>query len=92
VLTFFDYLRQRAFESVLSGAQEALEFLESQKTLNEPKRKLPRPNQSATDDRTQSAPKQVEDKSEKGAAKASDENIPPPRDRGRPMNRSKGNK
>ncbi len=31
MLTFFDYLRQRAFESVLAGAQEALELLESQK-------------------------------------------------------------
>lgn len=28
MLTFFEYLRQRAFEAVLSGAEEALELLE----------------------------------------------------------------
>ena len=31
MLTFFDYLRQRAFESVMAGAQEALELLERQR-------------------------------------------------------------
>lgn len=30
MLTLFDYLRQRAFESILLGAQEALEVLERQ--------------------------------------------------------------
>jgi hypothetical protein len=28
VLTFFDYLRRRAYESIVRGVQEALEFLE----------------------------------------------------------------
>ena len=30
MLTIFEYLRQRAFESILAGVQEALELLESQ--------------------------------------------------------------
>ena len=33
VLTFFEYLRQRAFESILFGAQEALDVLERQGTF-----------------------------------------------------------
>lgn len=41
MLTFFEYLRQRAFESVLAGAHEALDFLERQQALVEPKKQLP---------------------------------------------------
>ena len=36
MLKFFEYLRQRAFESVLAGAQEALECLESQGFFDKP--------------------------------------------------------
>ena len=36
MLTFFEYLRQRAFESVLTGAREALELLERQGYLDQP--------------------------------------------------------
>ena len=43
MLTFFEYLRQRAFESVMAGAYEALELLEAKKSLEEPKAKLPPP-------------------------------------------------
>ena len=43
MLTFFEYLRQRAFESVMAGAYEALELLEAKKSLQEPKAKLPPP-------------------------------------------------
>ena len=46
MLTFFEYLRQRAFESVLSGAQEALEFLERQEALAEPKKQLAKGNEN----------------------------------------------
>lgn len=41
MLTFFEYLRQRAFESVLTGAHEALDFLERQQALAEPKKQIP---------------------------------------------------
>ena len=43
MLTFFEYLRQRAFESVMAGAYDALELLEAKKSLEEPKEKLPPP-------------------------------------------------
>ena len=33
MLTFFEYLRQRALESVLSGAQEALDILDGEKVF-----------------------------------------------------------
>lgn len=36
VLTFFEYLRQRAFESVLSGAQDALDILDTNKAFEKP--------------------------------------------------------
>ena len=39
MLTFFEYLRQRAFESVMTGAYEALELLEAKKSLEAPKEK-----------------------------------------------------
>ena len=90
MLTFFDYLRQRAFESVLLGAQEALEFLESQKTLSEPTKQLPQLSQIAVGDRTPTAPHPAEKKRENAPAKDSDEPLPAPRHRGRPMNRWKG--
>ena len=36
MLTLFEYLRQRAFESVITGAQEALELLETQGYFDRP--------------------------------------------------------
>ncbi len=36
MLTFFEYLRQRAYESVLAGAQEALQSFERDGAFNEP--------------------------------------------------------
>lgn len=38
MLTFFEYLRQRALESVLSGAQEALDILDGEKVFEEQSR------------------------------------------------------
>ena len=37
MLTFFDYLRQRAFEAVIAGVNDAFEYLDSHKTFNHPK-------------------------------------------------------
>ena len=50
MLTFFEYLRQRAFESVLTGAQEALDFLEQQRALAEPKKQLSKSAENGSDD------------------------------------------
>ena len=89
MLTFFEYLRQRAFESVLAGAQEALEFLESQQALDGAKQAIPQLSQPATDDPGLASPAHVVDKSDKATAESNDDSIRAPRDRGRPKNRSK---
>ncbi len=36
MLTFFEYLRQRAYESVLAGAHEALQALDCERAYDEP--------------------------------------------------------
>ena len=91
MLTFFDYLRQRAFESVLAGAQEALELLECQKNRNGSKTqesKLPTPARAS-----QAGPpaKHAEDKSlQEDPAVEDDKPLPAPRRRGRPDEKPKG--
>jgi hypothetical protein len=93
VLTFFDYLRQRAFDSVLTGAQEALEFLESQSNRDQPKlvssqsanrpldHQPPETSEQGKRESTQNEP----------VAEVDDDLLPPPRRRGRPKKNSKGN-
>ena len=84
MLTFFDYLRQRAYESVLAGAQEALEFLESQKNRREPKSepKLPAPRLESG---AEPPANQVENSpAQKNVPEDEDDLLPPPRRRGKP--------
>lgn len=81
MLTFFDYLRQRAFESVLAGAQEALDVLEKQqdrgKRSAEPK--LSGPSEESPAEGSTKARKPASGPSTEG-----DDPLPPPRRRGRP--------
>ena len=91
MLTVFDYLRQRVYESVLSGAQEALEELESQQ--NRKDGKSPTPKLAATQPNAQV--KRSAEQSDKPFFPASnsesdDELLPAPRRRGRPEKQSKG--
>jgi hypothetical protein len=90
MLTFFDYLRQRAFESVLAGAQEALELLESQKNRGKP----PKHESNLPDLRliAQAGPvaQPPENNRHEGVhSRDDDELLPPPRRRGRPDERPK---
>ncbi|MCA9039997.1 MAG: hypothetical protein KDA65_06615 [Planctomycetaceae bacterium] len=89
MLTFFDYLRQRAYESILTGAQEALEFLERKKIQESAeqvqlafpfKRTSSSPKSSSTSD---TSPAQESPAPEQ-------EKLPPPRRRGRPPKKSQG--
>ena len=85
MLTFFEYLRQRAFESVVNGVQDALDSLENEPyssqlsaTANQPNRRAPA-----------NLPGQVtenEDAGEKQFSLVSTQSdaLPPPRRRGRP--------
>lgn len=92
MLTFFDYLRQRAFESVLAGAQDALDVLERQKSLHEQQKQITQASEVQGKDGAANPRMKVDDKSPPAPPTADEKPIPPPRDRGRPMHESKGNK
>jgi hypothetical protein len=85
VLTFFDYLRQRAFESILAGAQEALEHLENEHTSDRtdghasrrPSAALAPPEDGAQRKAQNNAPRNI-------SVPEDDDPLPPPRRRGRP--------
>jgi hypothetical protein len=91
VLTFFDYLRQRAFESVLAGAQEALELLECQKSRNEPEAEESRLPTPALASQAGPSAKQAENQSlQENPPVEDDQPLPVPRRRGRPDEKPKG--
>lgn len=92
MLTFFDYLRQRAFESVLSGAQDALDALERQKSFSESKKQLPNPADVDGDDQTPRPRKKVASQAVAPPPTGDDKPIPSPRDQGRPKREAKGKK
>lgn len=96
MLTFFEYLRQRAFESVLAGAHEALDFLERQQTLAETGNRLPKPSESA-DGSSPKPPRKREDnvvplKSKVDGQTKVDGPLLNNREVGRPPNQQKGKK
>lgn len=92
MLTFFEYLRQRAFEAVLNGAHEALELLECRASFD----KNPTSRTSASKSIGQEAPldhdrandgqRSDEDPSMAGARPQGEggKPLPAPRLRGRP--------
>lgn len=96
MLTFFEYLRQRAFESVLAGAHEALDLLERQQTLAEPTKLSHRGGDSPTPG-SPNQPRKREGKPtlpqlEDSGNPADDQPLPAPRNRGHGTNASKGGK
>ena len=92
MLTFFDYLRQRAFESVLAGAQEALELLENQKRHNEYQSSISKPSSRVLDFQQCTPTKQEEETApNRIASTEDDELLPAPRRRTRPDQQPKGN-
>ncbi len=93
MLTFFDYLRQRACEAVLAGAREALDALESQQHPHESTelvaRTATRSLESLVDEATQrdepAAPRPT-------SSAATKDPLPRARRRGRPRKKSRGNR
>lgn len=83
MLTFFDYLRQRAFESIMAGAHEALELLEQKGSVDEAKANTAR---SPPVGRAETAP--MDHASGNGLLEKDHDPLPAPRRRGRP--REKG--
>ncbi|WP_146528324.1 hypothetical protein [Novipirellula artificiosorum] len=83
VLTLFDYLRQRAFDAVIDGTQDALEFLDDQQSGGR--------SDTASSHRSGARPAMITNYSEQGHSaepKTGDDNSSevnqPPRRRGRP--------
>ena len=85
VLTLFEYLRRRAFEAVIDGTQDALEFLESQKNFDQSD-----PEKNTIEHRSGTAfvagpdPPSQRGSIRKRPATKDDQPLPPPRRRGRP--------
>ncbi len=92
VLTFFEYLRQRAFESIIEGTQEAIDYLESKG-----ERSVPSDVASLSDSLADVAPRQEEENTsnanitagEKTPSSETEKALPPPRRRGRPRKESR---
>ncbi len=87
MLTFFEYLRNRAYESIVLGANEALEFLEQDKSnpnaADSELVGLPRKRKSL--DCTKSEPQSENQKQDSvNDDGTTDEKLPTPRRRGRP--------
>ncbi len=90
MLTFFDYLRRRAFESIVAGVHDALGSLENEAlpsdlavatdAFGKNKSRNSGPNASDAD---KSAEPRLE------ASSGSSESLPPPRRRGRPPKKKK---
>ena len=97
MLTFFEYLRQRAFESVLTGAQEALELLENQGYFNKPSTSItdgPQAiEQSAPTHGANSAAKDsAANQQNEGQTQAAEDELKSPRPRLRGRSRRKGSR
>lgn len=90
MLTLFDYLRQRAFEAVIDGTQDAVEFLEKQQRFDQSE--LTENSRGQTRQATLGDQRAVDgsDAADRTGAKETksgkqqDETLPAPRRRGRP--------
>lgn len=92
MLTFFEYLRNRAYESIVSGATEALEFLENEKRespiggsefIGPPRKRKALEIIDSVDETKNDAQARPDESS--GA-----ETVPAPRRRGRPRKQDAG--
>ena len=90
MLTFFDYLRRRAFESIVAGVHDALSSLENEEipsdlavATNALEKNKSRNSESNASDADKLAKPPLE------ASQKSSESLPPPRRRGRPPKKKK---
>lgn len=87
VLTFFEYLKQRAYEAILDGAHEAIEFLEANKDHSASKseetlsKSLEAKGSQLT---TQGSLPDAKKAGQQHPQVESESTLPPPRRRGRP--------
>lgn len=91
MLTFFDYLRQRACDAVLAGAREALDILESQQHPTESTELAAKTSTRSLELLLGEASQQDEHTATLPASSAvTEERLPPARRRGRPRQKTRG--
>ncbi len=86
MLTLFDYLRQRAFEAVMDGTHDALEYLDGQQgtTKSDPSRFSHAGNDLPLIDRQSESNDGLQSDHSHDKDGRSRNILPPPRRRGRP--------
>ncbi len=84
MLTLFEYLRRRAFEAVIDGTQDALEFLESQKNFDQSETAKNALAHRSETPSLQDTSRASRDGRPGEAGSTDDQPLPPPRRRGRP--------
>lgn len=87
MLTFFDYLRQRAYESIVAGVEDALGSLESESYTTQLNQAVSEPHITETPNLEPQPATPREQKSDEGqlaAPAAESTELPRPRRRGRP--------
>lgn len=91
VLTFFEYLRRRAFESIVEGAEEAVGFLEakSERRSSNTEKSLTQALMKLDSGREQESAPPANAPDSEGLLAEGDPSIPPPRRRGRPRSDAK---
>lgn len=91
VLTFFEYLRRRAFESIVEGAEEAVDFLEAktERHSSNAEKALTQTLIKLDSEREQECSPPTNASDSEGLLAESDPSLPPPRRRGRPRSDSK---
>jgi hypothetical protein len=91
VLTFFEYLRRRAFESIVEGAEEAVDFLEAktERRSSNAEKALTQTLMKLDSEREQESAPPTNAPDSEGLLAESDPSLPPPRRRGRPRSDSK---
>ena len=84
MLTLFEYLRRRAFEAVIDGTQDALEFLESQKNFDQSEAAKNALAHRSGNPSLQDSSQQTNEAHSAKSGAVDDQPLPPPRRRGRP--------
>ncbi len=95
MLTFFEYLKQRAYESILEGAQEAFDYLEAKNCSSSSTADVTLTKTLEAMDSQPGLEKQqnVNNPSHvKPDASGSEQPLPPPRRRGRPPKNDRSGK
>ncbi len=91
VLTFFEYLRRRAFESIVEGAEEAVDFLEAktERRSSNAEKALTQTLMKLDTEREQESSPPANAPDIEGLLANSEPSLPPRQRRGRPRSDSK---